>query len=140
MKVISPGAVAALGASDTDELGRHVVSKTSPYNEFAQQPICAALIGSNRCSAPGITAHGSAPIFSLCRKLIEAGHDPAMPLEVWRSNTLALTVRSIGEGAKLEVSPRGVGFVRRPDVRGGSHVAQNGGLPVLTRSGIAGAA
>ena len=140
MKVISPGAVAALGASDTDELGRHVVSKTSPYNEFAQQPICAALIGSNRCSAPGITAHGSAPIFSLCRKLIEAGHDPAMPLEVWRGDTLALTVHSVGEAAKVEVSPRGVGFVRRPAVRGGAHVAENGGLPELPWPGITDAA
>src|SRR5262249_52986218 len=44
-----------------------------------------------------------APILALCRALIEAGHDPATPLEVSRGSTLCLRVRSIGEGAKLTI-------------------------------------
>jgi len=67
------------------------------------------------CSANGITARGSAPVLRLCRKLVEAGHDPQEPMEVYRGATLSLHVRSIGEAAKLTVNetstPR---FVRLP--------------------------
>jgi hypothetical protein len=41
---------------------------------------------------------------TLCRKLLEAGHDPGQALEVFRATTLALLVRSIGEGASLRVT------------------------------------
>jgi hypothetical protein len=34
---------------------------------------------------------------------LEAGHDPATPLEAYRGSTLCLRVRSIGEGAALTV-------------------------------------
>jgi hypothetical protein len=57
----------------------------------------------------------------LCRQLIAAGLDPDRALEVYRGATLALTVRSIGEGARLEINPKGTGFA----VRRGSHIAQN---------------
>jgi hypothetical protein len=67
---------------------------------------------------------GSAPVLSLCRQLVAAGYDPGLPLTAWRAGSLALTLRSIGHAANFEVSPRGVGFVYRPDVRGGSRVAQ----------------
>jgi hypothetical protein len=40
-------------------------------------------------------------VIALCRKL--AGHDPAARLEVYRGTTLALTVRSIGEGSRLVI-------------------------------------
>jgi hypothetical protein len=66
-------------------------------------PIRAELSGGRRCSAVGITATGNAPVLALCRRLIEAGHDPALPLEAYRGTTLCLRVRSIGEGAKLTV-------------------------------------
>jgi hypothetical protein len=129
----SPGALAALGASEMDGLGRHVHSETSLHQNLAQAPIRAELIGADHCSALGITATGYAPVLALCRLLIEAGHDPATPLEAWRGDTLCLRVRAIGEAAQLEPSPRGIGFVRRPGVRGGSPVRQNGagytGLP-----------
>jgi hypothetical protein len=67
------------------------------------KPITAHLAGSNTCSAAGISAKGNAPVLKLCRRLLEAGHGPATPLHVYRGATLALTVRSIGEGAQLTV-------------------------------------
>jgi hypothetical protein len=66
-------------------------------------PIRAELSGDRRCSAAGITATGNAPVLTLCRRLIEAGLDPALPLEAYRGATLSLRVRSIGQGAKLTV-------------------------------------
>src|SRR5262245_35490186 len=76
------------------------------------QAIFAELIGSDRCSARGMTARGITPILKLCRQLIEAGRDPATPLEAWRGSILCLRIRRIGEAAQLEPSPRGAGFVR----------------------------
>jgi hypothetical protein len=81
------------------------------------QAIFAELIGSDRCSALGMTERSSTPVLTICRRLVEAGHDPATPLEAWRGDVLCLRIRSIGEAAQLEPSPRGVGFVRgRPPV------------------------
>jgi hypothetical protein len=80
--------------------------------------IRADLIGSDICAATGITATANAPVLALCRKLIEAGHDPATRLGAYRGATLALTVRSIGEVAQLDINSKGTGFVRRvEDVR-----------------------
>jgi hypothetical protein len=59
--------------------------------------------GDRWCSALGITATSNAPVLALCRRLIEAGHDPSARLEAYRGTTLSLRVRSIGEGAKLTV-------------------------------------
>jgi hypothetical protein len=66
-------------------------------------PIRAELSGGRRCSAIGIAATGNAPVLALCRRLIEAGHNPTLPLEAYRGTTLCLRVRSIGEGARLTV-------------------------------------
>ena len=63
---------------------------------------------------------GSLP--ALCRKLVEAGHDPASRLEVWRGDMLCLKVRSIGEAAGLRITPHSVGFVRLPECTGASPV------------------
>ena len=65
--------------------------------------IRADLIGGRTCSALGITATGHAPVLSLCRRLVAAGHDPDSPLEAYRGTMLCLRVRSIGEAAKLTV-------------------------------------
>jgi hypothetical protein len=60
------------------------------------------LLGLSQATAAGITVTGRhAPVLSLCRALIEAGHDPAIPLEAYRGAMLCLRVRSIGEGAAL---------------------------------------
>ena len=48
----------------------------------------------------------------LCRKLIEAGCNPAIRLQAFRGEMFCLTVRSIGEAAELEIAGSGVGFQR----------------------------
>lgn len=71
----------------------------------------AELIGSDECTAAGLTINGRAPVLALCRQLIADGHDPGLPLEVWRGPVLCLRVRSIGEAAQLRVATHGGGFV-----------------------------
>jgi hypothetical protein len=65
--------------------------------------ISAELFGDDRAVALGIQAQSSAPVLALCRALVAAGHDPASPLHAYRAETLALQVRSIGEGAALDI-------------------------------------
>jgi hypothetical protein len=65
--------------------------------------IRAELVGSGTCQAAGLIACGAAPVTSLCRALIEAGDDPATPLEAWLGDMLALRVSSIGAGSRLTV-------------------------------------
>ncbi len=43
--------------------------------------IIAELSGSDKASALGIAVQAPAAVLTLCRKLVEAGHDPAEPLE-----------------------------------------------------------
>jgi hypothetical protein len=128
----SPGAVAAHGASETDELGWHVVSETNRQQRLPQAPICAKLVDSDRCEAEGIIACAYAPVLALCRQLVAAGFNRTSPLEAWRGETLCLRVRSIGEGARLTVADdrHGTPRVRRQHKRpqgyvAGSPVAQN---------------
>jgi hypothetical protein len=68
------------------------------------------LTGSDTASAEGITVTGATPVLALCRKLIVYGFDPAIPIHVFRGDTLALRVRAIGEAAALSIKPTGVGF------------------------------
>ena len=75
-------------------------------NCVKHNPIRAELAWSDHATALGILARGGNPIISLCRKLLEAGHDAATPLEAWRGGTLCLRVRSIGEAAGLETSSK----------------------------------
>jgi hypothetical protein len=89
------------------------------------QIIRAVLIGSNDCVAFGIIATGHAPVLALTRLLIEAGHDPATPLEAWRGSILALRIRAIGDAAELEISRKGAGFIRRRAVGTAPPIAQN---------------
>jgi hypothetical protein len=100
----SPGALAARGASETDQLGRQVTPETNRQQSLTQAPILATLAGADLCSGEGIAARGHAPVLDLCRALVEAGHDPKRALHAMRRGVLALTVRSIGEGAELTVA------------------------------------
>jgi hypothetical protein len=115
----SPGAVAARGASE-DELCPHVVSEISVPETLAQAPIFAILLGSDRCTADGISVRAYAPVLALCRALIDAGYDPGRALLGHRGGNLALAVRSIGEGALLTVEDdrHGRPRLRRWRVRG----------------------
>jgi hypothetical protein len=65
--------------------------------------IRAQLIGSDTASAGGITVRAYAPVLELCRRLLAAGNDPATALQAYRGATLALTVSSIGWGAKYTI-------------------------------------
>jgi hypothetical protein len=139
----SPGAVAALGASVSDQLERQVIPETTRQQRSPQASIRATLIGSNRCEAEGLSARGYVPVLDLCRVLVAAGYNPACPLEAWRGQTLCLRIRSIGEGALLTVEDdsRGTPHLRRWRDRSkrygaGSPVAQTGdgrGVPTPVR-------
>ena len=88
------------------------------------KPLRAELVGSNRCTASGITATGQVPVLALCRELIAAGFDPTTPIECYRGDTLALWTRSIGKAARLRVAAHGVGFEAVPKCTGAPPVAQ----------------
>ena len=68
-----------------------------------QTAIRAELVGSNTCTAAGITVVDHAPVLALCRALVKAGHDPNRPLRAYRGDVFCLRVRSIGEGARLTI-------------------------------------
>jgi hypothetical protein len=99
--------------------------------------IRAVIEGAEQCVALGRKVRASAPVLALCRELIAAGHDPNRPLHVYRGDTLALKIRTIGEGAQYTVgdSKLGTPTIRRwrVDARrdvGGPLVRQNVlGLP-----------
>jgi hypothetical protein len=71
---------------------------------------------------------GSAPILALCRKLLEADHDPDQSLAAYRGDTLALRVRSIGKAANLEIDGKGCGFKHRAAVGIGPSIAKSGSV------------
>jgi hypothetical protein len=118
-----------------DRLGRAIgigATTPSPAPATSGAAIAAELTGSDRCTAIGITARGHAPVLALCRRLIEAGIDPDQPLRVYRGDTLALTVRSIGEGARLTVQDNRLGhprFVRSRRSDGAALPMRENGVP-----------
>jgi hypothetical protein len=95
--------------------------------------LCAELVGSDTCTAGGLTVQGNAPILAMCRRLTEAGVDPARPLHAYRGATLCLTVRSIGEAAGLDVGGDGTGFVKHhARVRAAPPIAPRAGARVIS--------
>jgi len=84
--------------------------------------ICAVIVGTDQCEALDHKVRASVPVLALCRKLIEAGHDPGRPLDVYRGDVLALRARSIGEVARLSIRGDGVGFRCRAEMVGASLV------------------
>jgi hypothetical protein len=116
-----------------------IADRTSPIansrSHTTQAPIRSELIGDNTCTTAGLIARGSAPVLALARLLIEAGHDSNRPLHAFRGDILALTIRSIGEGARLRIATHGVGFERLPECTGGPPVRQNASGVVGLRAG-----
>jgi hypothetical protein len=104
-------------ARESDQLGGKVNFLATPLRK-PSQAIRAELIGSDLCAAAGYVARGTTPILALCRKLVAAGVNPALPLECYRGRVLAITVASIGQGAGLEINGHGTGF--RPLREGGA--------------------
>jgi hypothetical protein len=110
-------------------------SHQSPVEElvrsiFTSQPkataITAKLIGSDTIICAGKTTVSPTPILALCRELIAEGFDLETSLAAYRDDRLALSIRSIGEAATLEINARGTGFIGKPDRRIASPVRQNG--------------
>src|SRR5215472_11168805 len=69
--------------------------------------IRADLIGSDTCTALGLTCNSGSPVLALCRDLVTAGHDQASRLDVYRGDVLCLRIRSISECAELEINGKG---------------------------------
>lgn len=93
----------------------------------ARQVLRATLTGATTASAAGETAHGSAPVLSLCKTLLANGMTPDAALLVYRNGVLALKVRSIAEAASLEISADPPGFRRLRQPHAGPPMRQNGG-------------
>jgi hypothetical protein len=92
--------------------GNHSAIKQSNRSGQARHQrstIRAELSGSDTCTALGITAQSPSPVLTLCRQLVEAGHDPATPLDAYRGEALALRVRSIDQAARLRIGTSGSG-------------------------------
>lgn len=121
----------SLEARGVDETADHVDTIANPTSQLLQAvPLRAELTG-DTCSAAGLRASGHAPVLALARMLIDAGHNPATPLEVFRGDMLCLTVRAIGEAARLAVEDDRYGRPRFRRWRGrrygaGSPIAQKG--------------
>jgi hypothetical protein len=101
-------------------------------NTSTQTAICAELIGSDCCSALGITARSKAPVLALCRSLIKAGQDPIRPLHAYRGDVLCLRVRSIGQAAQLTAEDDRHG---RPRLRRWRNRARECGVAPPVRQG-----
>jgi hypothetical protein len=94
--------------------------------------IIARLIGDDTAQAGDIVVRSRSPVFALCRALLAAGANPNSRLECFRGSLLALTVKTIGTGAKLTikendwVGPKVVPYEPFSRDRVGRHTRQNG--------------
>lgn len=86
----------------------------------------AEIIGSDTCTALGITVRSPSPVLGMCRALVAAGHHPATPLQAWRGPMLCLAIKTIGEAADFEVNAHGTDFIRHRERRPASPVRQTG--------------
>jgi hypothetical protein len=103
-----------------------MLCRSSSFLLQAPTIIHAELFGDDCCSALGLDVRAAAPVLTVCRTLVEAGHDPATPLEAFRGPTLCLRIRSIGEAAGLEINANGTGFRRRRATDAASPMRKSG--------------
>jgi hypothetical protein len=81
------------------------------------------LIGSDTAIGLGRAVKAYTPVLDLCRELVAAGENPTRPLHAYRGQVLCLQIRSIGEGANLEINAGGTGFRRRRQPDAASPIA-----------------
>jgi hypothetical protein len=84
---------------------------------MSKQAIRAEIVGQDIAAAEGLSVRSDSPVLKLCRALLDAGHDPATPLEAYRGVTLCLRVRSIGAGARLTWPQSAQSVEGRPQTR-----------------------
>src|SRR5262245_21589671 len=102
------------------------IALTAKQGRYPAAVIAVKLIGSTTCTVGNITITASAPVLAMSGALVAAGHDPRTRLEAYRGTTLALVVRSIGDGARLEINSKGTAFVCRQKVRRASPMRKSG--------------
>ena len=125
LHIVKPAAIGARRASVSVNIWQPDGPEDNPSQVLRQAAIRAELRGDNICDSCGITVRSSIPVLALCRKLVQAGHDPATPLEAYRGDVLCLRVRSIGDGARLEISGEGTGFRQRRQPDAAPSIAPN---------------
>jgi hypothetical protein len=91
---------------------QRVASEKQNPNPSRAHAVRADLIGSDTCTANGLTARGPAPVLALCRILIQHGHNTDDPMEVYRNGTLSFRVASLREGARFTVEDDKMGRPR----------------------------
>jgi len=96
------------------------------------EPIKGRLIGDHTCHVGNLPTNADTPIFEMCRLLLLHGYAPGRPLLVFRGNTLAVTVRTIREGAGLSVNGKGSAFYRLRKVCIGPPVRKSAS-PLISR-------
>ena len=101
------------------------VGRTLDSRGETRKAIHAQLAKDDHATACGIVTRSSSPVLRLCRLLVDAGHDPGLPLEAWRNGVLCLRVRSIGEAAGLEINAHGTGFRQLREGGGASPIDLN---------------
>jgi hypothetical protein len=121
------GLISAVTETEARSSGTGQRREPSSRHCSIRKIIRAELIGSESCTALGITVEVNSPVLAMCRALIAAGHDPAARLDAFRGNLLCLRVRSIGEGAGLRVATHGRGFERLLECTAASPMRQNDG-------------
>jgi hypothetical protein len=105
---MKPAAIGARPASASVDW--HIDSAEDTHSQNSEQDLIRAeLVGSDTATAAGITVIAFAPVLTLCRALIDAGHEPRRLLEAYRGEVLCLRVKTIGEAALLTVKTMGNG-------------------------------
>jgi hypothetical protein len=76
------------------------------------EPIRAEFIKHDTITGEGITITRpkGGVVYPFCRRLLAAGYDWQRPLHVYRGDTLCITVKSIGEGARWTLLELETGF------------------------------
>jgi hypothetical protein len=101
----SPGAVAAPGASEIDELGRHVISQTSCQPQLTQPPICATPNSSVSCEAESTVARDHIPSAKLASD--QRRSDATNAQEFHQIQQFVAECRRLWPGAIIVLRPDG---------------------------------